>query len=275
MPMKNQLSLPALSVWIAGVLIASTSSVYAETTPTVEPKPAAGTAPTWEGGLFFSYLTGDYGLDRRSDIYYGSVMIKRYLSKGDITLTVPYLDIPSNGVTFIGGTPEADTSATGGSGLGDIILKGRYYAVDQDGPLPFIDLVGSIKFPTADEDKGLGTGEFDFTALSEFTWRLGDSPWSALAELGYTFVGKMPGVDMKNRWLYSVGLAYEVDPKITLSGYLDGRTAIFEGEENPLSILLVGQYKFRPDLRLDTLFELGLTDGSPDFGVTLGLRKRI
>jgi hypothetical protein len=273
--MKNQLSLPALSVWIAGVLIASAGLSYAETTPVLETKPTAAVKPTWEGGLFFSYLTGDYGQDRRTDIYYGSMMIKRYLSKGDITLTVPYLDIPSNGVTFIGGTAEANASASGGSGLGDIILKGRYYAVDQDGPLPFIDLVGSIKFPTADEDKGLGTGEFDFTALSEFTWRLGDSPWSALAELGYTFVGKPAGVDVKNRWLYSMGLAYEVDPKITLSGYLDGRTAIFEGEEDPLSILLVGQYKFRPDLRLDTLFEFGLTDGSPDFGVTLGLRKRI
>ncbi len=260
---------------IAGVLVAPANPSYAGTTPIVETKPPGETTPTWEGGLFFSYLTGDYGLDRRTDIYYGSVVIKRYLSKGDITLTVPYLDIPSNGVTFIGGTPEADTSVTGGSGLGDIILKGRYYAVEQDGPLPFIDLVGSIKFPTADEDKGLGTGEFDFTALSEFTWRLGDSPWIALAELGYTFVGKMPGVDMKNRWLYSVGLAYEVDSAITLSGYLDGRTAIFEGEENPLSVLLMGQYKFRPDLRLDTLFEFGLTDGSPDFGVTLGLRKRI
>jgi hypothetical protein len=273
--MKNQLSFPVLSVCIAGVLIASAGLSYAETTPTVEAKPAAGTQPTWEGGLFFSYLTGDYGLDRTTDIYYGSVMIKRYLSKGDITLTVPYLDIPSNGVTFIGGTPEADTSGSGGSGLGDIILKGRYYAVDQDGLLPFIDLVGGIKFPTASEDKGLGTGRFDFTALSEFTWRLGDSPWSVLAELGYTFVGKIPGMDMKNRWLYNVGLAYDVDPKLTLSGYLDGRTAIFEGEEDPLSVLLMGQYKFRPDLRLDTLFEIGLSDGSPDFGVTLGLRKRI
>jgi len=275
MPMRNQLSLRALPVWIAGVLIVSAGLSYAETTATVETRPAAATKPTWEGGLFFSYLTGDYGLDRRTDIYYGSAMIKRYLDRGDVTLTVPYLDISSSGVTFAGGTPEADASATGGSGLGDIILKGRYYAVEQDGPLPFIDLVGSIKFPTADEDKGLGTGEFDFTALSEFTWRLGESPWSVLAELGYTFVGEPAGIDVKNRWIYSVGVAYELDPKITLSGYLDGRTAIFEGQENPFSILLMGQYKFRPDLRLDTLFEFGLTDGSPDFGVTLGVRKRI
>jgi len=248
---------------MAGVLFASS------------PAERTATDPTWEGGLYFSYLTGDYGRDRTSEIYYGSVMLKRYLGKGDITLTVPYLDIASDGVTFVGGTAERDGTSHGGSGLGDIILKGRYYAGEQEGPLPFIDLVGSIKFPTADADKGLGTGAPDFTILSEFTWRLGESSWLILAELGYTFVGRPDGVDVKNRWLYSLGVGYEVDPKITLSGYLDGRTAIFEGSENPLSVLLIGEYKFRPDLRFDTMLELGLTDGAPDLAVTLGVRKRI
>jgi len=260
--MKHQLPWLALSVWMAGVLIASTAPAY------------AATDPTWEGGLFFSYLTGDFGQDRRSDIYYGSLMLKRYLGWGDLTVTVPYLST-SDGVTFVGGDVEPVGGGRGGSGLGDIILKGRYYAVEQDGWLPFIDLVASIKFPTADPDEGLGTGEPDFTALSEFTWRLRDSPWLVLAELGYTFVGQPSGVDVRNRWLYSIGLAYELDPTLTLSGYLDGRTAIFEGNENPLSVLLIGEYKFRPDLRFDTMFEFGLNSGAPDFGITLGLRQRI
>ncbi len=261
--MRHLSSLCTLLGWITGVFVACTAPAYGET------------APTWEGGLFFSYLTGDYGEGRTTDIYSGSLMLKRYLGYGDVTLTVPYLDIPSDGVTFVGGTAEANAGAGGGSGLGDIILKGRYYAVDQDGLLPFIDLVGAVKFPTADEDKGLGTGRTDFTALSEFTWRLGDSPWTLLAELGYTFVGKVPDMDMRNRWLYNAGVAYELDPKITLSGYLDGRTSIYEDSENPLSILLMGQYKLRPDLRLDTLLEIGLNDGAPDFGFTLGVRKRL
>jgi hypothetical protein len=261
--MKHQSSLRTFLEWIIVAFGALTAPAYGES------------APTWEGGFFFSYLTGDYGQTQTTDIHSGSVMLKRYLDFGDVTLTVPYLDITSDGVTFVGGTAEADASATGGSGLGDIILKGRYYAIEQDGPVPFIDLVGGVKFPTADEDKGLGTGETDFTALSEFTWRLGDSPWSVLAESGYTFVGKVPGLDMRNRWLYSAGLACELDAKTTLSGYVDGRTSIFEGSENPLSILLLGQYKLRPDLRLDALVEIGLNDGSPDFGLTVGIRKRL
>ena len=254
---------------MACVLIASAAPAYAEAVA----RPSADTDYKWEGGLFFTYLTGDYGQDRTSDLYYAAAMIKRYLGWGDVTLTVPYL--AADGLTVIGGTAEPGSTAGNVSGLGDILLKGRWYAIEQQGLLPFIDLVGSIKFPTADADRGLGTGEPDFTILSEYAWRLGDGPWIALAELGYTFVGKPAGMDAKNRWLYSAGLAYEANPKLTLSGYLEGRTAIFEGNEDPLSVLLIGQYKLRLDLRCDTMFEIGLTDGSPDFGITLGFRKRL
>ena len=235
----------------------------------------AGESPTWQYGLSFSYLTGDYGQDSDTDITYTAATVKRYLENGDITVTIPYLDISSDGVTVVGGEVEPVADGGSGAGLGDVILKGRYYAIEQDGWLPFIDLVGSIKFPTADEDKHLGTGEFDFTGMLEFARRLTDSQWIALAELGYTVVGEPSGTDADNRFLYSIGAAYELNPKVTLSGYLDGRTAIFDGNEDPLSILLIGQYKYHPDLRLDALLELGLSDGSPDFGITFGVRKRM
>ena len=235
----------------------------------------ADEAPTWQCGLSFSYLTGDYGQDDDTDIIYSAVTVKRYLEKGDITVTIPYLDISADGVTLVGGEIEPVEGGGSGAGLGDVILKGRYYAIEQEGWMPFIDLVGSVKFPTADDDKGLGTGEFDFTGLVEFARRLKDSRWIALAEVGYTLVGEPSGIDADNRFLYSIGAAYEFDPKVTFSGYLDGRTAIFGGNEDPLSVLLIGQYKYRPDLLLDTLLEIGLSDGSPDFGITFGIRKRM
>jgi hypothetical protein len=261
--MNSRFFSPALVTWAGVLLIVSADISFADA------------PPEWEGGLSFSYLRGDYGRDQDSEVYYGALMVRRYLGWGDLTVTVPYLNIPSDGVTYVGGDVEPTGTDGGGSGLGDVILKGRYYLVEQDGWLPFIDLVGSVKFPTADKNKGLGTGEFDFTILGEFAWRLGGSPWTVLAELGYTFVGEPSGFEVRNRWIYSLGLAYQLDPKVTLSGYLDGRTAIFEGNEDPLSILLIGQYKFRPDLRWDTVLEFGLTDGAPDYGITLGLRKRI
>jgi hypothetical protein len=259
---KYRLFTLTLLAWTGGALVGSPDFSCADA------------APTWQTGLSFSYLTGDYGEDKDTDIYYSALTIKRYLEKGDVTLTVPYLDISADGATFVGGEVEPVDGVDGGSGLGDIILKGRYYAVAQDGLIPYIDLVGSIKFPTADEDEGLGTGKTDFTCMVEFARRLKNQAWIALGEVGYTFVGDPSGYDADNRWLYSAGLAYELDPKTTLSGYLDGRTAIFAGNDDPLSVLLIGEYKFRPDLRFDTILEIGLNDGAPDFGVTFGLRKR-
>lgn len=47
------------------------------------------------------------------------------------------------------------------SGIGDILLQGRYYILDEQGLLPTVALLARIKFPTADRDRGLGTGEFD------------------------------------------------------------------------------------------------------------------
>lgn len=251
-----------LLIWIGGALIGSPAFSF------------ANDAPTWQTGLSFSYLRGDYGEDKNTDIYYTAIIVKRYLEKGDVTLTVPYLDISADGATFVGGEVEPVDGGDSGSGLGDIILKGRYYAIAQAGLIPYIDLVGSIKLPTADEDKGLGTGKTDFTCMVEFARRLKNNDWIALAEVGYTFVGDPSGFDADNRWLYSVGLAHEFTSKTTLSGYIDGRTAIFESNDDPLSILLIGEYKFRTDLRFDTLLEVGLNDGAPDFGITFGLRKR-
>jgi len=260
---KYRLFVFALFIWFAGALIGSPHVCFADTDGSV----------TWQYGLSFSYLTGDYGTGEDTDIHYTAVSIKRYLGTGDVTLTIPYLDI-SDGATYVGGEVEPLAGGGGGSGLGDVILKGRYYAVEQDEFLPYIDLVGSIKLPTADEDKGLGTGKTDLTFMAEFARRLRNEDWIVLWELGYTFVGDPSGYDADNRWLYSAGLAYELASDITLSGYLDGRTAIFEGNDDPLSLLLIGEYKYRPDLRFDGLLEFGLNDGAPDFGITFRVRKR-
>lgn len=260
--MKLRIFAIALLVWVAGRLLASPPSVLAEE------------KPAWQYGVSFSYLTGDYGAAARTDIFYAAAGIKRYFEKGDVSVTVPYLNIPNDGVLFIDGGAEPVEGAGGGSGLGDIILKGRFYAVEQKGPLPFIDLVGSVKLPTASETKGLGTGKTDFTMTAEFARVLPNRHWSLLGELGYGLMGDPPGFEMDNRWLYSAGLSYEYSPRMKFTGYLDGRTAVFRGNDNPLSMLLIGEYKIQSSLRLDTMLEIGMNKGAPDIGITIGLRKR-
>ena len=51
-------------------------------------------------------------------------------------------------------------------------------------------------------------------------------------EVDYTSVREPSGYDADNRWLCSAGLAYKLDPNMILSGYIDGPTAILEGNDD-------------------------------------------
>ncbi len=230
----------------------------------------------WQVGSSISFLTGDYGEEDDTDMWYVPLGVKRYFSKGDVALIVPYVDISlGGGATFVGdGVVAVPGGVDGGSGIGDIILKGRYYATQQENLWPFIDVGAGLKLPTADEDKGLGTGEADLTFLVEIT-RVLENNWIVLAELGYTFIGEPSGTDLDNRFIYSIGAARKINEQVMLSSYLDGRTAIAAESEESLSILFIGEYEYRPDLRFDAMLEIGLTDGSPDWGITFGARYRI
>ena len=101
----------ALFVCVAGALVGPVEISFADT------------GATWQYGLSLSYLKGDYGTGEDTDIYYTAFSIKRYLGEGDVTLTIPYLDI-SDGATYVGGEVEPLAGGGGGSGPGDVILKG-------------------------------------------------------------------------------------------------------------------------------------------------------
>ena len=232
---------------------------------------------TWQLGASLSFLTGDYGEESDTDLLQIPFVLKRYFSRGDLTLTVPYVDISTDGDTAVtAGEVVAITGAEtdSGAGLGDIILKGRYYAIDQRGYLPFIDVAAKIKLPTADKEKNLGTEETDVSLITEFSRSISDD-FFTLAEIGYTWMGDPPEGDLKNRWIYSIGAGYVYMPRWTLSGYIDGRTALVDGNDDPLSLLFSTEFKYRPKLRFDTMLEIGLNDGSPDYGITLGVRYRL
>jgi len=123
---------------------------------------AAAQDYTWQVESSMTYLTGKYGTDQDTSLIYVPVTFKRFLSKGDVSLIVPYIDMNTDGgMTVIDGT-VVPGDGSGGSGLGDVSLKGRYNWVEQNDKLPFIDLVARLKLPTADEDKGLKSHDIIF-----------------------------------------------------------------------------------------------------------------
>ena len=157
-------------------------------------------------GFSPSYLTGDYGTGSTTTITYLPIAVRRLFDNGDVMFIMPYVCVTSDGaVTLLSGVPnrvsqsgKSGSGTSGGGkgknpgnaepvsstdcGIGDLILRGRYYLVDERKLIPTIAVTGRFKIPTADSIRGLGTGEFDEGAGVEVSKKLfghGAASWTS------------------------------------------------------------------------------------------------
>src|SRR5215470_12694413 len=259
------------------------------------PSVAAPADPTWQVGTSVTHSSGDYGTGSTTSITYVPFSIRRLFDSGDITLVIPYLSITGNcGVTLLSGTPNrtggtcpatTTTTAKGKqvtrttqtsttqSGLGDILLRGRYYVLDGTATVPTVALIAREKFPTADSAQGLGTGRFDETLGVELTQRL-PSNFVAFADTGYTFIGHVQGVGLRNQWYYDLGLGYYFTKALLGSVYYEEWRAVVQGLQNPQDLLFALNWTATEALRFNTALQIGLSDGAPDYGITFGANLR-
>jgi len=133
---------------------------------------ADGAAQDTGADLRFStgveYSTGKYGGTDDIEELYVPFTFRVGLERVGFRLTAPYLRVTAPDDTVIadpGTEPLPGSGATvTESGLGDVIgvitLYDLYVSNDAN---VVVDLTGKIKFATADETKGLGTGENDYT----------------------------------------------------------------------------------------------------------------
>jgi len=288
-------------IWFLGLLTIVASPIVVEGAQ--DKDGAKDTIENWQLGFTPYYSSGDYGTASTTTITYLPLSIRRLFDDGDITLVIPYIIITGSGaVTVLSGVPNrtSGSGATGGgssggggqgkgkkpgtvpptdptestdSGLGDIILRGRYYLLDERGPFPTLALTGRIKFPTADADRGLGTGEFDEGLGLEVTKKLVGN-WIGFLDLGYTFIGDPPTAALRNQWNYDLGLGYYFTKDLLGSFYYEEWRALVEGLSNPRDLLFAMNYKATSILRFNASLLVGLSDGAPDYGLTGGLSFR-
>jgi hypothetical protein len=295
---------------IAGMLVALADSVAG----VAAGQKNGQEAPNWQVSFSPTYSSGKYGTDTTTDIAYLPLSIRRLFDDGDITFTIPYICISSTGaVTLLSGVPNRVSSSgssgsgssgpgggppggiPGGSsgpgsgrgkspgsveptastdcGIGDLILRGRYYLVDERDWIPTIAVTGRIKFPTADETRGLGTGEFDEGFGVEVSKTLVGN-WLGFVDVGYTFIGDPPGVDLRNQWYYDFGVGYNATKTLLLSAYYEEYRALIPTLSNPRDLLFALNYKATSALRFNASLLVGLSDGAPAYGLTGGISWR-
>ena len=254
----------------------------------------------WQVGTAPSFSSGRYGTDTRTDVFYTPITARRLFDDGDLTFVIPMTCIRGNGgVIVVNGMPVrqerldatgetgtrtgTDSTRTGTTaaappttacGLGDIIVRGRYYVLDERAWFPTIALRAHVKVPTASEEKGLGTGRPDEGVGVEVSRTIGRG-LMAMVDGGYTVIGDRPGFDLNNTWWYDVGLGQNLAKDIVnVSVFVEEYRALVEGLEHSRELVAAVSVKSANGWRVQVSGSVGLSDGAPDRGFTLGASRR-
>jgi hypothetical protein len=114
------------------------------------------------------YKTGSFGTPYGSNMGYISAGLGYITPSYDVSITIPYLFLSSEGQS---GTNSA-------SGIGDIIIRGGRVLVAEKKNGFSLDGSVAVKLPTADDTKGLGTGQMDLSAYLSAHQRVADAKLS-------------------------------------------------------------------------------------------------
>jgi hypothetical protein len=254
----------------------------------------------WQIGFAPSYSSGRYEGDTPTSVIYTPLIARRLFADGDLTLAVPWTCIEGEGgVTVVNGMPvrseprpgstgsergtASDSPARAGAapvppvsacGLGDIIVRGRYYLVDERGWLPTLALRAHLKTPTASARRGLGTGRPDAGIGAEIS-RAVTRTFRVMADGGYTAIGNPRGVTYQDTWWYDVGVARDLaNGRLNLSLFFEEYRALLPGGANARDLLATVMLGGATDWRVQVSGQFGLSEGAPDHALIVGASRR-
>lgn len=224
----------------------------------------------------FDYSSGDYGDSGDTEIWYVpfSVSYQRFPWKAKVN--VPWLQIDGPGGVIGGGDSGIvvgpGATETSASGLGDIIASLQYSVEAIPADMMYLDLTAKIKFPTADEDDNLGTGEFDYTFQADLAKSLG--AFTPLATLGYKIKTDSDELKLDNVWFASVGADYRLSERSNFGATIDFQEAATSSSDDAVELFTYLSHKLTTHWSLTGYGYFGFSDGSPDEGLGLQISYR-
>jgi len=220
------------------------------------------------------YTSGDYGGEQSVDEVYVPVTGKYDTRRLSFRLTVPFLSVRAPEGTYTEGPDGQPIIGEGPrvteSGIGDVLASLTVYDVFVSGTGDVaLDLTGKVKLGTADVDKGLGTGEPDFTLQADL-YRFFDR-FTAIGTLGYTMRGDPDAVDLENALFVSIGGTYAVASNTRLGLFYDFRETSLPGSDDIQELSATLSQRMSEDWRVSGYLIAGLSDSSPDWGAGMSV----
>jgi hypothetical protein len=151
-------------------------------------------------------------------------------------------------------------------GIGDLALGAKWQFLDTCPLGARHAIVPSVKFPTADDDKGLGSGKTDY----DLTWiasrAIGDNTGVHL-NLGYSWIG---GSD-DDAIHYGVALDCQVAETLQWVGEVYAEKALVSGADTAVQCNTGLRWNPTESLTLDIAVGAKLSGDAPDFTAAAGL----
>jgi hypothetical protein len=219
-----------------------------------------------------SYDQGDFGTPNTTRTLFVPLTFKYLGERFDLGVTPSFVVVDTEGgVTLVDGVPTrtgVGVRRVVNAGFGDTLVKGRLFLFDDPGtesPLPSFTPFFKVKIPTADEKRNLGTGKTDYGFGAEFDKQLGR--FFLFGDASYTVIGSPAGQDLRNRPAASGGAGFMVTNALAVGAFIDWRRALVKGRDDPTELVGFLTYKVTRTLSFSPNVFVGLTNGSPDFGV--------
>lgn len=222
------------------------------------------------------YTNGDYGGSSSVEEIYTPLTGSWDNGRVGLRLTVPWLTVRAPEGTVVDGPDGQPVVGEGPtrteSGPGDVIAAVTWIdALRFETAATSVDLTGTVKFGTADEDKGLGTGENDYSLQADVYKYIGST--TAVLTTGYTLRGDPPAYDLDDVFFLSGGIAFRVSESSRGGVFLDWRQSAVDDADDPAEISVFLGTDFNDRIHLSAYALAGLSDSSPDWGGGLNLSR--
>ena len=228
------------------------------------------------------YSSGDYGEDANVDIVYVPAVMRVETGAWLFKAVVPFVRISGGSTTVELPTGPVTTRGGTSQGLGDVALEGSYAISPLFEHAPFLDLNTRIKLPSADEDQGLGTGEYDFAWETELARSYGN--WTPFVSAGFRVLGDSSSttprgvrlaVTYRDGFFASAGALYLVRGWVEPGLFVYWKEAATKGSDQSLELLPVLRLYWSESWVVEAYASAGFTDSTPDAGVGLEIHYRI
>jgi opacity protein-like surface antigen len=179
----------------------------------------------------------------------------------DLVLTLPYQ----------WGKDEEDGATTyDEKGISDMTVETKWRFFEKEGFS--LALKPGVRFPTGNEDRGLGTGKFGYQAFLLGSKEM--APWAFHANLGYVR-NENKADEQKNIWHASLATTWEAVKNVKLVANIGMERNPDDDAKNDPAFLIGGViYSIAENVDIDFGYKYGLNSSETDHSLMAGMAFR-